>query len=60
VPGDAFGLAIGRADIPDGAAGDLGGMEHLDEGEMGFAEAAAGDEDAETGGGIEDGFLVWV
>jgi hypothetical protein len=35
-------------------------MEHLDEGEMGFAEAAAGDEDAETGGGIEDGFLVRV
>jgi hypothetical protein len=33
-------------------------MEHLGEGEVGFAEAAAGDEDTETGRGIEDVHLV--
>jgi hypothetical protein len=57
-PGDAFGLPIRGRDVPDGAAGDLGGVEHLSEGEVSFAEAAAGDEDAETGGGIEDEHLV--
>jgi hypothetical protein len=52
VPGDAFGLAIGGADIPDDSAGDLGEVKHLGECEMSLAEAAAGDEDAEAGGGI--------
>ena len=57
-PGDAFGLSIGGGDVPDSAAFDLGGMEHFGESEVGFAETAASDEDAETGGGIEDEHLV--
>jgi hypothetical protein len=38
----------------------LGEVEHLSEGEVGFAEAAAGDEDAKTGGGMEDVELAGV
>ena len=57
-PGDAFGLPIGGGDVPDDAAFDLGEMEHLGESEVGFAETPAGDEDAETGGGIEHFELV--
>ncbi len=57
-PGDAFGLAIGRADVPDVAAFYLGEMEHFGECEVGFAETAAGDEDAKTGRGIKHFELV--
>jgi hypothetical protein len=38
----------------------LGEVEHLGEGEMSFAEAAAGDENAEAGGGMEDVELAGV
>jgi hypothetical protein len=38
----------------------LGEVEHLGEGEVSFAEAAAGDEDAEAGGGMVDVELARV
>jgi len=57
-PGDAFGLAIGRADVPDIATFDLGEMEHFGKCEVGFAETAASDEDAEAGWGIKHFELV--
>lgn len=50
-PGDAGGLSAEGADVPTnliGAGG--GGADDFGEGELGFAKAAAGDEDAETGG----------
>ena len=51
LPGDAFGLTIVRADVPDEAIGGGEGVEeHFGEGEIGFAETAAGDDDAKTSG----------
>ncbi len=60
VPGDAFGLLIVGADVPNDAIALAGFAEHFGEGEIGFAEAAAGDEDAETGGGMKDFELARV
>ncbi len=54
-PEDACGEFVGRADIPDEAVGGIGsGFEDFGEGEFGFTETAAGDEDAETFFGTED------
>jgi len=58
LPDDAFGLAVVGTDIPDGAVRLDGEAHDFGEGEIGFAEAAAGDEDAETGGGVEDEELI--
>ena len=58
LPDDAFGLAVVGADVPDGAFGLDGEAHDFGEGEVGFAEAAAGDENAEAGGGVEDEELV--
>lgn len=54
LPDDALGLAITGTDIPNIATADLGGVQYFGESEAGFAEAAAGREDAETGGRVED------
>lgn len=54
LPDNALGLTITGADIPDIAAAGLGGVQHFREGEVSFAKAAAGCEDAETGGRAED------
>ena len=53
-PDDAFGLAVTGSEIPDVAARGLGGAEDFSESETGFAETAAGGEDAETGRRVED------
>ncbi len=54
LPDDALGLTITGTDIPNIATADLGGVQYFGEGEAGFAETAAGREDAETGGRVED------
>jgi hypothetical protein len=44
IPGDEAGLLIVGGDVPDDAAwGLVGSAEHFHEGQMSFAEAAAGD-----------------
>ncbi len=58
VPSDAFGLVVAGADVPDDAVGLEGGAEDFGEGEIGFAKAAAGNEDAEAGGAVENLELV--
>jgi len=58
IPNDALGLVVVGTDVPDDAVGLEGRAEDFGEGEIGFAEAAARDEDAETGGRIEDFELV--
>ena len=59
-PGDGFRLAVIWTDIPDEAAGGLCGLEHFDQGEVCFAKAAAGDENAEAGLGQVDFELALV
>ena len=49
------------ADIPDDAARYVeGGFEHFDQGEMGLAKAATGDEDAEAGLAGKHLPLAWM
>ncbi len=60
-PGDAFGLFFLRGDIPDALIGAGGGGAHdFGERELGFAEAAASDDDAKTGRRFVDGELGFV
>ena len=60
-PDGAFGEFLGRGDVPDQLVGRIfGGAEKFGEGEFGFAEAAASDEDAEAFGGVEDFELAGV
>jgi hypothetical protein len=59
-PDDVFGEIGGGADVPDELVGLAGGADEFGQGEFGFAEAAAGYEDAEAFGGLEDPELIWV
>jgi len=60
-PDDAFGVGFGGGDVPDETVGGvLSGAEEFGEGEFGFAEAAAGDEDPVAFGGMEDLVLEGV
>jgi hypothetical protein len=47
-------LVVVGADVPDEAVVQLGHTHDLREGEKGFAEAAAGDKNAEAGFGVVD------
>ena len=60
-PDGAFGEFLGRGDVPDQLVGRIfGGAEKFGEGEFGFAEAAASDEDAEAFWAVEDLELTGV